>query len=286
MMGKVLAVVSGKGGVGKTLISASIGLLLARQGKRVLLMDCDMGLRNLDLVFGMQDECFYHVLDFAEGKCLLPEAIISICKNLDFLPGSPTVTWNDIIPDVVETVLEDVDDKYDTIILDCPAGIEKGIHFAGQIADEVIIVMAPTWASIRNGSRLCSVLPKRQNYHYLFNQFTNTKEDTVSLAEALEMIDEETFGGVLPYSSEIKHLSGLGKLTELREDCIFSKSIHDSLRVILEDKIFPLERWILSLKKQNDLEQNKKESVTPVREKPMGLTWRSGSLAYKRRGRR
>lgn len=86
-MAKVLSIASGKGGVGKTLLTASLGIVMAHKGYRVLLIDGDMGLRNMDLILGLENECFYNILDLAEGRCFMNDVKLSVSKNLDFIPA-------------------------------------------------------------------------------------------------------------------------------------------------------------------------------------------------------
>ena len=144
-MTQVLSVISGKGGVGKTLLTAALGIQLSRMGKKVLLIDGDMGLRNLDLILGVENECFYNIWDLAQGKCFIRDAILSIDENLYFLSASQGETWEEISSDAINTVLEDIDEIYDFILIDCPAGIGAGIKFAAKISDFAIIVLAPSF---------------------------------------------------------------------------------------------------------------------------------------------
>lgn len=128
MMAAIFSIASGKGGVGKTLITTSFGILLSRQGKKVIMIDGDMGLRNMDLGLGVENECLYNIYDAAQGKCFLEEAIIPVSKNLDFLPASQNDSWDTVFPSAFDTVLEDIQNSYDFILIDCPAGLGKGIE--------------------------------------------------------------------------------------------------------------------------------------------------------------
>ena len=121
-MAEIVSFASGKGGVGKTLLTAALGIFLSRKGKKVLLIDGDMGMRNMDLVLGLENECFYHVMDLAEGRCFAKDVILEVNDHLDFLPAAQNDTWETVFPAAMDTVLEDVEDKYDYILLDCPAG--------------------------------------------------------------------------------------------------------------------------------------------------------------------
>ena len=110
-MAEIVSFASGKGGVGKTLLTAALGIFLSRKGKKVLLIDGDMGMRNMDLVLGLENECFYHVMDLAEGRCFAKDVILEVNDHLDFLPAAQNDTWESVFPAAMDTVLEDVEDK-------------------------------------------------------------------------------------------------------------------------------------------------------------------------------
>ena len=145
-MSKVLSIASGKGGVGKTLLTASLGIVMAYKGYRVLLIDGDMGLRNMDLILGLENECFYNILDLAEGRCFMNDVKLSVSKNLDFIPAAQAETWDEIFPAAISVILDDAGDDYDFILLDCPAGVGSGIQFASVVSDKFMIVVAPSWS--------------------------------------------------------------------------------------------------------------------------------------------
>ena len=124
-MAVIVSTASGKGGVGKTLITASLGITLSRLGKKVLLIDGDMGLRNMDLILGLENDCFYNICDLAEGKCFLEDAVLPVTDHLDFLPASQKESWETVFPAAMDTVMDDIHRLYDFIFIDCPAGMGK-----------------------------------------------------------------------------------------------------------------------------------------------------------------
>ena len=104
-MAVIVSTASGKGGVGKTLITASLGITLSRLGKKVLLIDGDMGLRNMDLILGLENDCFYNICDLAEGKCFLEDAVLPVTDHLDFLPASQKESWETVFPAAMDLSL-------------------------------------------------------------------------------------------------------------------------------------------------------------------------------------
>lgn len=158
-MGKIIAVASGKGGVGKTTIVANLGATLASFDKRVLLIDLDIGLRNLDLVLGLQNIIVYDLVDVYENKIDLFEASYHFKKygELYFLPASQTVDKEDIDKSLFCEFLNGIKERFDYIILDCPAGIETGLKNALCVTDTLIVVVTPDFASVRDGDRVVEV---------------------------------------------------------------------------------------------------------------------------------
>lgn len=285
-MAKVLSVVSGKGGVGKTLLTAAIGIQLSRIGKRVLLIDGDMGLRNLDLILGIENECFYNIWDLAQGKCFFSDAILSVNDNLDFLAAAQNETWEELFPEAIHTVLEDVGQFYDIILIDCPAGIGAGIKFVSKVSDIAIIILAPSWASKRNAEKMIFEMPRNVQSYLVFNQFSENEEEKISFEEMLEQVDEEIFGGVVPFSREAARLSHHGELQAYSADSAIADSLQCIINVILKGREYPRVRWnhILHLANEENYAPKKKGEVTE--KKRQQLSWDRNRMAYKWRRRR
>lgn len=281
-MAHILSFASGKGGVGKTLLCAATGILLARQGKKVLLIDGDMGMRNMDLVLGLENECFYHILDLAEGKCFPRDVILSVSDHLDFLPAAPSGTWADVIPAAIDTVLEDVERKYDYIFLDCPAGVGAGIRYAAKVSEEILAVVAPSWASFRNASQLIHLVGRKAECRMILNQFAWQDEAKVSLEDMMEEVDPETFAGVVPYSEEADRLAHEGMLPEVGGKGAFLQALACVWQAVSAGKEYPESKWQRFMKLAK--EEMKKSKTTP--EKKAVLSWNSSSPAYRWRRRR
>lgn len=283
-MAHILSVASGKGGVGKTLLTSSMGISLSRKGKRVLLIDGDMGMRNMDLALGVENECLYHILDLSEGKCFPKDVILSIDEHLDFIPAAPSGTWEDIIPAALDTVLEDVDSQYDYILLDCPAGVGSGIQYASRVSEKMVLVVAPSWASKRNADQLIHMVGRKIDCTMILNQFSQQDDTQISFSDMVETVDPDYFAGVIPYSAEADRLAHEGELTEFSSKGAFGKAVTSVLAAILEGKNYPYSRWEHLLQEAAREEEASKETL--VKEKTNGLSWHSTSYAYKWRRRR
>lgn len=159
-MGKVLVVTSGKGGVGKTTTTANIGTGLALEGYKVLLIDTDIGLRNLDVVMGLENRIVYDLIDVIEGRCKIKQALIRDKRNkkLSLLPAAQTREKTDISPEQMKELIEAIKDDFDYIVIDCPAGIEQGFKNAIAAADEAVVVTTPEISAVRDADRIIGLL--------------------------------------------------------------------------------------------------------------------------------
>lgn len=286
-MASIIATASGKGGVGKTLLTASMGIALARQGKKVLLIDGDMGLRNMDLILGLENDCLYNICDLAEGRCFMEDAILPVMKGLDFLPSSQEESWETVFPAAMDMVLEDIHRRYDYIFIDCPAGMGKGVETAFRMSSRIVVVVAPSWASRRSADHLVTMIGRGKDYAFVLNQFSASHRASLSFDDVYDTLDPELFGGVIPYSIHADRLAHEGELTDFKEKSAFGKSLSYVLRALLEKKEFPLSRWesFLTLgDRENEKETAGKASAKKAASS--GLTWQSGSRSYRWQRRR
>jgi septum site-determining protein MinD len=159
-MSEVIVITSGKGGVGKTTTSANIGTGLAMLGKKVVLIDADIGLRNLDVVMGLENRIVYNLIDVIEGSCKISQGLIKDKKNptLYLLPAAQTRDKDAVSPQQMKDLCETLKEDYDYIIIDCPAGIEQGFKNAIAAADRAIVVTTPEVSAIRDADRIIGLL--------------------------------------------------------------------------------------------------------------------------------
>lgn len=159
-MGEAIVITSGKGGVGKTTTTANLGTALALLEKKVCLIDTDIGLRNLDVVMGLENRIFYDLVDVIEGRCKINQALIKDKRfeHLSLLPAAQTTDKSAVQPESVKQIVDQLKDEYDYVLIDCPAGIEQGYKNAVAGADKAIIITTPEKASVRDADRIIGLL--------------------------------------------------------------------------------------------------------------------------------
>ena len=160
MGARVIVITSGKGGVGKTTTTANIGAALAEKGHKVLLIDTDIGLRNLDVVMGLENRIVYDLIDVIEGRCRISQALIKDkrCQNLVLLPAAQIRDKNDVNVDQMKELISSLKDSFDYILIDCPAGIEQGFKNAIAAANEAVVVTTPEVSATRDADRIIGLL--------------------------------------------------------------------------------------------------------------------------------
>lgn len=160
-MGEAIVITSGKGGVGKTTTTANLGTALALQGKKVCLVDTDIGLRNLDVILGLENRIIYDLVDVIEGRCKVQQALVKDKRfedGLFLLPAAQTTDKNAINPEQMKTLVTELKRDYDYILIDCPAGIEQGFKNAIAGADRAIVVTTPEISAVRDADRIIGLL--------------------------------------------------------------------------------------------------------------------------------
>ncbi|UJL44965.1 septum site-determining protein MinD [Virgibacillus sp. NKC19-16] len=161
-MGEAIVITSGKGGVGKTTTTANIGTALALKEKKVCLIDTDIGLRNLDVVMGLENRIIFDIVDVIEERCNVKQALIKD-KRFDYLsllPAAQTSDKSSVTTEGMKKIITELKQEYDYIIIDCPAGIEQGFQNAIVAADKAIVVTTPEKSSVRDADRIIGLLEK------------------------------------------------------------------------------------------------------------------------------
>ena len=216
-MEKVIVVTSGKGGVGKTTTVANLGVGLANSGKKVVLLDTDIGLRNLDVVLGLENRIVYDVVDVVEGTCRIKQALIKDKRydGLYLLPAAQTRDKMAVSPAQMKRVVEELKKEFDYVIIDCPAGIEHGFKNAIAGAESAIVVTVPEVSSVRDADRIIGLLSANDidDVRLLINRIRPDlvkKGDMLAIDDTLEILGVELIG-VIPEDELIFRSSNLGE---------------------------------------------------------------------------
>ncbi|HKD28471.1 MAG TPA: septum site-determining protein MinD [Xanthobacteraceae bacterium] len=222
-MGKVIVVTSGKGGVGKTTSTAALGAALARMGHNVVVVDFDVGLRNLDLVMGAERRVVFDLINVVQGVAKLTQALIrdKRLETLYLLPASQTRDKDALTEEGIARVIYDLRSRFDWVICDSPAGIERGATLAMRYADEAVIVTNPEVSSVRDSDRIIGLLDSktekaergdRMAKHLLIARFDPgraARGEMLNIQDVLEILSIPLLG-VIPESEEVLRASNLG----------------------------------------------------------------------------
>jgi len=160
MSGRAIVITSGKGGVGKTTTTANIGLGLAKHERKVALVDADIGLRNLDIIMGLENRIVYHLVDVIRGRCQVRQALVKDKRfpHLAMLPASQIDQKEAVNPEQMKELIAQLKEDFDFVLIDCPAGIEQGFRNAVAGADEAIVITTPDVSPVRDADRVIGLL--------------------------------------------------------------------------------------------------------------------------------
>ena len=202
-MSEVIVVTSGKGGVGKTTTVANIGTGLAALGKKVVLVDTDIGLRNLDVVLGLENRIVYNLVDVIEGNCRLKQALIRDKRypELYLLPSAQTRDKTSVTPEQMKKLCDELKNQFDYIILDCPAGIEQGFKNAIAGADKALVVTTPEVSAIRDADRIIGLLEADdlRDIHLIINRLRMDmirRGDMMSVEDVVDILAVPLIGTI------------------------------------------------------------------------------------------
>jgi len=219
MPGKSFVITSGKGGVGKTTVTSNLGTALSLRGRKVCVVDADIGLRNLDVVMGLESRVVYDLVHVIEGQCRLKQALIKHKKaeGLFLLPASQTRNKEAITPEQMKDLIQRLktEEQFDYVFVDCPAGIEHGFKNAIAGADEAIIVTTPDVSAIRDADRIIGLLQAAEMYDpkLIINRFSLELVGKSSMMDKGDIIDILAIEllGVIPEDSQIIDSSNIGE---------------------------------------------------------------------------
>ena len=188
--GQVIVVTSGKGGVGKTTTVANVASSLARLGKKVVVMDLDIGLKKLDLILGLENRVIYDIVQVIEGECTLKQALVKDKRfpELYMLPAAQTRNKDDITPEQVKQLCDQLKKEFDYIFIDCPAGIEQGFRNAIAAADRAIVVTNPEVSAVRDAVRIIGML-ESANFKDIKLVVNRIRNDMVKSGDMLSIED-------------------------------------------------------------------------------------------------
>jgi septum site-determining protein MinD len=249
-LAKIIVITSGKGGVGKTTSTAAIGAGLAMRGKKTVVIDFDVGLRNLDMIMGCERRVVFDFINVIQGDAKLNQALIKDRRldNLAVLPTSQTRDKDALTREGVEKVLNDLRNEFDYIICDSPAGIERGAHLAMYFADEAVVVTNPEVSSVRDSDRVIGLLSSKTKRaekgegpvkaHLLLTRYDParvTKGDMMKVEDVLEILSIPLLG-IVPESPTILKASNTGTPVVFDEASNAGKAYTDAVSRLMGEQ--------------------------------------------------
>ena len=242
-MSEVIVVTSGKGGVGKTTTSANIGTGLAIAGKKVALVDADIGLRNLDVIMGLENRIVYDVIDVIEGNCRLKQALIKDKRysNLYLLPAAQTKDKDAVSPEQMQKLCETLKEEFEYIIIDCPAGIEQGFKNAIAGADRAVVVTTPEVSAVRDADRIIGLLEASElkNPTLILNRLRMDmvkRGDMMTIEDVTEILAIEILG-VVPDDESIVVSANRGEPAVIDATSRAGQAFRDVTKRIMGEKV-------------------------------------------------
>ncbi len=242
-MSKVIVVTSGKGGVGKTTTTANIGTGLAMSGNKVVVIDADIGLRNLDVVMGLENRIVYDIVDVVEGVCRLKQGLIKDKRHdgLYLLPAAQTKDKTAISPEQMTELCDKLKELFDYIIIDCPAGIEQGFKNAVAGADTAYIVTTPEISAVRDADRIIGLLESQglRNPKLIINRIRQDmveKGDMMNIEDMIEILAIDLLG-VVPDDESIVISTNKGEPIIMDEKAKSGQAYKNITRRILGEDV-------------------------------------------------
>jgi len=248
-MGRAIVITSGKGGVGKSTLCANLALALIERGQKVLVVDADTGLRNLDLLMGLQDRIVYDLTDAAQGVCRLKQAIVKSreVEGLHLIAAAQNRDCASVTPGQMKALVKKLTALYDIVLVDCPAGLDRGFATAVSGAQEAIVVLLDEMACVRGAERLLGILKKEADIpcqlvvnRMRFQKGEHSTDRANELAKGLEI----PLLGVIAEDEEVLSCAREGKLAAEEEDAPFAGAVRRIAGRLLGEKseILPVAR--------------------------------------------
>lgn len=243
-MARRIVLTSGKGGVGKTTVCANLGISLSRLGFRVVLVDVDIGLNNLDIILGVDKQIVFDIVDVIGGKCRAKQALVQDPKfpNLYILPSSRNISNMSILSENIKNVINLLDSSFDYILIDCPAGVDEGFHRAVFSANEAIVIVTPHLSSIRDANKVISLL----NDYEISNKSLVINRMRGDMLVSGEMLTVENIVrslkipllGVIPEDDEISSSCSVGEILKsgesIRAFTLLTENLHEGTKKIFD----------------------------------------------------
>ncbi|MCY6485078.1 septum site-determining protein MinD [Clostridium aestuarii] len=242
-MSEAIVITSGKGGVGKTTTTANVGTALAGLNKKVVVVDGDTGLRNLDVLMGLENRIVFTLLDVIEERCRLKQALIKDKRlsNLYLLPTAQTRDKNDISPEQMFNLIQELKKEFDYVIIDCPAGIEQGFENAVIGADRAIVVVNPEVTSVRDADRVIGKLDAKgvDNHQLIVNRIDHEMVKRGDMLDVNDILDSLAIKllGVVPVDEEITVATNKGEPVVLNNRALAGQAFNNIAKRILGEDV-------------------------------------------------
>lgn len=242
-MGEAIVVTSGKGGVGKTTTTANVGTALASFGKSVVVVDGDTGLRNLDVLMGLENRIVFTLIDVVEDKCRLKQALIKDKRlpNLYLLPTAQTRDKNDVSQEQMMKLVQELKKEFDYVMIDCPAGIEQGFENAVVGADKALVVVNPEVTSVRDSDRVIGKLDSKglENHQLIINRINYDMTKSGEMLDINDILDSLAIEliGVVPDDRSITISTNKGEPIVLDNKAMSGQAFRNIAKRIMGEKV-------------------------------------------------